>query len=269
MDPEETKAAELQQTTEQTQTAPKQEQTQQQETKVEVQGAAETKPAAAETKTEAEAKPEAKPETSDWRNAEIARLRTKLAEARQAKARVEVKQGAGETAEDFEARVEARARELATEQTTKADWDRRMNEMVAQGRSQFSATVFNERVRAIRDMVDANDPAEVQQYQTLLAAAAETGAGPAILHELGGNPGKFMELMGEQPLKMTVALTNLASELKKPAGLSEAPKPIRPIGSSGVHLEGIAPDDPEKGTRLPTKEWMAQREKQARERGLQ
>jgi len=33
--------------------------------------------------------------------------------------------------------------------------------------------------------------------------------------------------------------------------------------------EGITPDDPKRGTKLPIKDWMAQREKQARERGIQ
>lgn len=212
----------------------------------------------------------AKPDQTAWKDREIAKLRAKVAELRTEKARGEIAPlTVGETQEAYEARLEARAQELASERVTKADWDRRMNNMVAEGRAKFTAQEFNTRIGVLRGMVDKDDPAEVQQYNMVLAAAEETGEGSALLHALGGDPSQFAELLATPALKMTVKLANMASAMKRPEALSETPKPIKPLGSNGLHLEGISPDDPVKGMRIPTAEWMAQRDEQAKKRGMQ
>lgn len=214
-------------------------------------------PPAKPTEPVAESKP-------DWKMAEITRLREKLKEARKVVAPDAAPKGATETQEEFDARLETEVnRRLAARQ-----WDDRMNEIVRQGKEKFPGD-FSDRVKAIRELLDPNDPAEVAQYRTMLAAAAETGMAPEIIHTLGADPTRFREVLGEPPLKMAQTLGAIAAELKAPEPVSRAPKPVRPVGSSGLHFEEIKPDDAKSGMRLPIKEWMARREKQARANGMQ
>jgi hypothetical protein len=201
----------------------------------------------------------------DWKDSRIAELTAKLNQERAKK--VEPPKGAAESEADFNARVEARAQQLVQEKTVLGDWDRRCNEVFAEGKSQFAD--FDSRVGEIKKTVDAKDPDEVQRYNTMIAAAMETGKAAELLHELGGDIGEARRLMALPPMKLAVELAQRAAKIEALPEPSGAPKPITPIGSGGVHYEGIAPDDANRGTKLPIAQWMALREKQARERGLQ
>ena len=217
-----------------------------------------TKAAATQTTT-TETKVEPK---EDWRDARIRVLTAKLNDARKEKAAEQVQPVAGETREQLDARVEARAKELAGQ----SDWNNRCNAVAVAGRAAY--TDFAEKLRGITSLVDGNDPAEVSSYNSFLAAAMETGEAPKLIYELGANPNEAARILALSPMKMAVELTRLATP-RRPAEPSNAAKPITPVGSRGIHYEAIQPDDAERGTRLPIADWMAQREKQARERGLQ
>lgn len=234
------------------------------------QGAEPPKPAAPSAEPPKPPEPAPEQRAVDGLMSEIKRLRQKLADERKAKAAAPAAPPGGAlSAEELDARVHAKAEEIAAAKIAQADWDSKMNSIIAQGRQQFTATEFNASVKAIRDMVDSDDPIEVQRYNLFLGAAAESGAAPQIIHALGKDPVRLLEIMAEAPLKMTMTIANLAQELKKPEPLTAADRPITPLASQGIHYEAIKPDDAERGMRLPKAEWFAQREKQAKERGLQ
>lgn len=221
--------------------------------------------ASGQSQTGAAASSEA-PKT-DWRDARIAELTAKLNRERAAKAAPPPKDE-GESEADFEARVER----LATAKAAQAEWDRQCNAVAAQGRTEFSEEGFNERLGKILTVVDHQDAGEREAYNGVLQAAIETGAAHKILFSLGDNPGEVRRLMGLSPTKRAVEIAQLASKLVAGAAAepSSAPKPITPIaGGSGKHYEGIAPDNPEHGTKLPKSDWFARRQKQVEERGLQ
>lgn len=201
----------------------------------------------------------------DWKDSRIAELTAKLNQERAKK--VEPPKAEGESQAEFDARVEVRAQALAEEKSSVSAWNRQCNEVALKGREQY--TDFDTRLDGIKQAVDANDPREVQQYNTLLAAAIETGRASELLHELGADVGEARRLMALSPMKLAIELTQRAAKLEAIPDPSAAPKPIKPVGSGGVHYEGIKPDDPNRGTKLPIGEWMKQREAQARERGLQ
>lgn len=219
-----------------------------------------------EPKVEPKVEPVAKVEPkADWRDSRIAELTAKLNAAKAAK--VEPPQAAAEPDADFEARVQARAKVLADEQTTAREWNERCNQVATDGKAQFPD--FMDRMNAIRGSVNPQDAGEVAGYNEVLAAAIETGKGPQLLHELGADPGEFRRLMTLSPVKRATELTTRAIKLDAAPDPSSAPKPITPLGSRGVHYEDIKPDDPVRGTKLPKADWFAARQKQAEERGLQ
>lgn len=245
------------------------------ETKVEVKAEekpeikVESKETAPEVKVET--KPEVKPADTapvvkpDWKDSRIAELTAKLNKER---ARVaEPPKAPAESEADFNARVEARAQVLASEKAAVQSWDDQCNAVARKGKEQF--TDFDSRLWEIKRVVDANDPKEVAQYNTMLAAAIETGRAPELLHELGGDLSEARRLMALPPMKLAVELAQRAAKIEAVPEPSKLDKPIKPVGSGGVHYEGIAPDDAQRGTKLPIAIWMEQREKQARDRGLQ
>lgn len=211
------------------------------------------------------------PPTKDWKDARIAELTAKLNEAKRAVAAVPAggaapAQQPGETQAQFEARVAQAAQEIFQVST----WNQQCNAVAEQGRKEF--TDFNDRLAACHTVVNKEDPAEVQQFNEVLAAAVETGQAHKLIHQLGENPGELKKLMGLPPMKRAIDIAQRAVKLGVPPAdpdPSGAPRPITPIGSSGVHYDGVKPDDPVNGGRLPTKIWMQLREKQAQERGLQ
>lgn len=231
-------------------------------------------------KPEATTKPEATPAptpttpeapkpapTKDWKDDRIAKLTHDLNEARRAAAAPPPVQKPGESEADFNARVDAAASAKATQIAAQADWDRQCNAVADAGRKEFPD--FNERLGRIQATVNGQDPAEVATYNEVISAAIETGQGHKVLYALGADPAEYQRLMKLNPVKRAMEIGAMSQRLVNDKEPSGAPKPITPIGSSGEHYEGIKPDDPTRGTKLPLKEWMKQREEQARARGIQ
>jgi hypothetical protein len=90
-----------------------------------------------------------------------------------------------------------------------------------------------------------------------IEAAIETGEGPKVLYELAKDRDLAFKIMRMSPVKMGVEVAKVAvrvSQPPKPAPVSKAPAPIKPVKGSTT-----AEADPEK---MSTSEWMAWREKQ-------
>lgn len=212
--------------------------------------------------------PAAAPAT-DWRDRRIAELTAKLNDERRAKAAAPAGPAAGETPEQFQARVDAAANEKAAEIAALNDWNTRCNSVNDQGVKEFPD--WATRLSACRSVVNPQDGTEVAQFNAVLAAAMETGQAHKLLHSMGETPGEVKRLMALPPMKMAMEMATRAAKIgagppaPEPSG---APRPITPIGSHGAHYEGLDPSTPN-GTKLPIGEWMKQREKQAETAGIQ
>lgn len=204
----------------------------------------------------------------DWRDARIAELTAKLNDAKTAAPAEPVVPKADTASEaDFEARVAARAAVLADETVKLNEWNTRCNEVVTAGKSAFPD--FDDKLTAVKSVVNAKDRNEVLQYNEVLAAAIETGKAPELIHALGSDPGKFAELMKLSPVKRGMELAALATGLSAAPEPSNLPKPITPVGGKGAQHEEIKPDDAGRGMKLSKVEWFKRREAQAAERGIQ
>lgn len=211
----------------------------------------------------------APPKKTDWKDDRIASLTFQLNEERRTKAAATPPaQTPGETDADFARRVDEAATAKAGQMAAKVDWDRQCNIVAEQGKKEFPD--FIPRITAIRASFNQEDPNEVAMYNELVATAMETGQAHRILYALGSDPGEYQRLMQLSPVKRAMEIGTLAQKLVASPEPSGAPKPITPIvGSNGEHYEGIAPDDPKRGTKLPKAQWFKERQKQADERGLQ
>lgn len=228
-------------------------------------------PATPETPAPAAPKPpEPKP---DWRESRIAELTAKLnkeKELRQAaESRVPTTPAAQTSPGVSEAEIAARVSTEAQRLAQIAAWNEACNAVASNGGKKFSD--FNERLRAVQGVVNHQDETEAAQYAELLSAAIETGKAEDLIYSLGANPGEVTRLMRMSPVKRAVEVAMMAARLETAAAPepSSVPKPVTPLGSRGLHYDGLKPDDPANGTKLPISEWMKQREKQAEERGIQ
>jgi hypothetical protein len=156
--------------------------------------------------------------------------------------------------------AEARARELAVIH----DFNRRCDEVALAGRRVFGETQFNGQIANLQKVIDQDDPASVQNYNSFLMAAIETGEAAKLLHQLGSNLDEAQRIMGLPPTRMAVELTRLAMGPEQQ--VSGAPRPINPVGGRGASHEQISPDDPDRADHLATQEWMRRREAQLTER---
>lgn len=229
---------------------------------------AEPKPEEKPTEVKPEEKPaEGKPaETKeDWRDRRIAKLTARLKEAE-----AKPKAGEGEAkpegeapapAQPTEEQIRARIKQEAAQQ---AEWDKfneACNAAAAQGREDYGKEAFNSSIdKLTKNLVDREDKASVDAYNEFLQAALETGEAPRLLYELGQNLDEAERILSLPPIKRAVALAKLAA--REPEKISSAPKPINPIGNRGASHQHIEPDDPERGDRLTTAEWMKRREEQ-------
>lgn len=199
--------------------------------------------------------PPKEPPSQDWRDRRIAQLTARLREeqARNAQTKTETKV---ETPPGLtEADVERRAAELAATQT----FNRMCNDAAQAGRQAYPD--FDSKVNELRRLVDVNDPASVAAYNSMLAAAIETGEAPRLLHELGSDLNEASRILALPALKMGVELTRLALGGAAPGG-TRAPKPITPVRATGAPHTAIDPTDPDRSDALSTAEWMRRREAQ-------
>jgi len=211
----------------------------------------------------------------DWRDKRIAELTFKLNEEKKKHPPVAAvtppptpSQAPGESEASFNQRVA----DTAAEMVRIDSWNKQCNEVAAAGSKEF--TDFGTRLAGVRTVVNNADMAEVQAYNDVLAATFEAAEGNShkLLYSLTENPGEFRKLMEMSPTKRAVELTRKADKLGQaptepdPSG---APRPITAVSSRGLHYDGIKPDDAVNGAKLPIGQWMAEREKQAAERGIQ
>lgn len=208
---------------------------------------------------------------ADWRDSRIAELTAKLNEAKRNlhSPAVPPQLKVGESAADFESRVAEAANQRATVMHAMKEWDAQCNTVADAGVKQFGQDEFFGRYNNLKQLVNEQDADEVNVYTETLAVAMETGKGHELLYKLGAEPQEWKRLMALPPVKRAMEMAKLASKLESAPEPSGAPKPIVPVGSSGIHYDGIKPDDPKAGMKLDKKAWMEQRNKQARERGLQ
>lgn len=213
------------------------------------------------------AKPAAVPQ--DWRDRRIATLTARLREEqrRNTGAAAPARVGDGgeiSTAPASEAELDALVEQRAAERAAITEFNRQCEEVAAAGRAEYGEAEFNARIRGpqgLTSLIDPGDPQDVIRYNQLLIAAIETGEAAKLLHSLGGNLNEAARIMALSPVKMAVELTRMAA---RPVNeLSQAPKPIRPVGTGGArNHEAIDPTDSERSDRLSTAEWMRRREAQ-------
>ena len=206
------------------------------------------------------------PKILDWKDRRMAVLTARLREA-EARAK-ELAGGAKPPGPALpEAEINERAARLAREMEAQREFNRRCDETAEQGRKAFGDQPFSERVNALRQIFDPQDPKQVADYNLMLDAIIETGRGAELVHRLGGDLDEAARLLAltASPVKLGIELAKLAAPRAAPA-LSAAPKPITPIGSRGAGNEKIDPDDVERADRLSTAEWMRRREAQVAER---
>ncbi len=208
------------------------------------------------------------PPKKDWKDDRIAKLTHDLNEARRAAAAAPPPVIApGETEAQFQARVDEAANAKAGVLAAQADWDRQCNSVAELGRQEFPD--FDARIKAMNSTINPQDQAEVIAQNEIISAAIETGAAHKVLYAIGSDPAEFQRLMKLSPVKRAMELGKLAVTLVNDKPPSNLPKPIVPVNSGGVHYEGIAPDDPQKGMKLPKGQWFKMREEQARAKGIQ
>ena len=166
----------------------------------------------------------------------------------------------GLTQADVDRLAEQRARELSVIH----DFNRRCDEIALAGRQTFGEAVFNGQIANLQKIIDQDDPVSVQNYNSLLMAAIETGEGVKLLHQLGSDLDEAQRIMGLPPTRMAVELTKKA--MGPASEVSGAPRPLVPVGGRGASHEAISPDDPDRADHLGTTEWMRRREAQLAER---
>ncbi len=202
--------------------------------------------------------PPAEPPKKDWKDDRIAKLTHDLNEARRAAAATPPPEPKpGETEAQFQARVDEAANAKASVLAAQADWDRQCNSVAELGRQEFPD--FDARIKAMNSTINPQDQAEVIAQNEIISAAIETGAAHKVLYAIGGDPAEFQRLMKLSPVKRAMELGKLAVTLVNDKPPSNLPPPIVPVGSGGVHYEGIRPDDPTKGMKLPKAEWYKQK----------
>lgn len=207
-------------------------------------------------------------EVPQWAKDRIAKLTHDLNEERRTKAAAPVPEiKPGESPADFQTRVDEAATAKAVQIAAQADWDRQCNSVAELGKKEFPD--FDARLGAIIGTINNEDPGEVARYNEVIAAAIETGQAHKVIYALGADPGEYQRIMKLSPVKRAMELGNMAIKLVNDKEPSAMPKPITPINAGGVHYDGITPDDPKRGTKLPIKEWMKLRDEQAKAKGIQ
>lgn len=201
--------------------------------------------------------PEGKPK-GNWQQDRINTLYARLKEKERELAAVKAKGTEPNQQQELEAQVDELAQQKAREIAAQKEWNDRCNSVVEAGRKEFPD--FNQQVDRLKGLVDFNDRAEAQRYVSLVEAALDTGEGHRLIHALGQDLDEAARLMRLSPTKMAVELTKMA--LKPVDPVSGVPKPITPLGSRGAPHTAVEPDDPERGDRLSTAEWMRRREAQ-------
>lgn len=207
------------------------------------------------------------PPAADWKDKRLATLTAKSRAKDEALAAKDAEIAAlrAGKAVPSEQEIAAKAQQIVAE----ADFNRACNDVVAKGRTAFGETEFNERLGALRQVVDDTDPMSVAKYSQLVQVAIDTGSADKILFELGGDLNEANRLLSLPPTRMAVELTRRATAPATGATVSATPKPIKPVGARSASHTEVLPDDPERADNLTTAQWIARREAQVTEKAKQ
>ena len=201
--------------------------------------------------------------TSDWKDKRIAQLTAKLREVEKAPKALPQAPSPGVVAmpgtPEFQALVDTEVNKKAGAIAQIQAFNQACDATAAEGRKNWQD--FDSRVANLQKLIDGNNPAEVQLFNNFLLAAIETGEGPKVIYELGGDLNEAHRIIALPPIKMGVALAKLSIGQGPAREISNAPKPIKPVGSTNTNVEA-RPDDPDQGDRLSTEEWMKRRNAQ-------
>lgn len=213
--------------------------------------------AAQAAEAEGKVKPKAKAgkASEDWRDKRLAALTAKTRALEQQLAEAKAAPQA-EANPNHEAEVRAEAQRLRQVE----EFNAACNKAVEDGRAEFPD--FDAQVSNLKRVVDTTDPASQASYNQMLDAMLSTGEAPKLIYELGRDLNEANRIMGLTPARMGVELAKLAS--KTPAPVTNAPKPISPIGQRGASHTQIDPRDTSRADQLSTAEWMARRNAQVR-----
>ena len=205
---------------------------------------------------------------TDWRDREIARLRSQrdrerreLETLRAASSAPPVAVGPDANAE-FQRLVREEASKQASMIAAAEIFSRQCNEAAEAGKKTYSD--FDQKVNSLKGLVDFNDNQQATAYNTFLSAALETGEAPRLIYELGTNPDEASRIMSLGPVKMAVELAKMAA--KEPTEVSNAPRPIVPVTRANSNRNPISPDDPDRADQLSKMEWQRRRAEQVLER---
>lgn len=222
-------------------------------------------PTPAPEPTESDADPAPEPvETkpvpkTDWKDRRIAqqgeRLRNLQREIE------ELKSGGGKPLDpnaDFERRVQEAAYQQAQGIAAQQAFNARVNDAYQAGLKTFGD--FDQKVAALKGVVDWSDPAQQQAYNQFLIASLETGEAPRLIHALGSDPSEASRVLALPAVRMAIELAKMASV--ESTQVSGAPKPIIPITQTASNRTQIKPDDPDRADQLSTQEWIRRRNEQ-------
>lgn len=116
------------------------------------------------------------------------------------------------------------------------------------GKAEFGVD-FDEAVSTLRQVTDLSQHTDFLEAVTALPNAAQ------VYHHLGKNPDEAAHVLSLSPVKMAIALAQVAAKVGRPKPQSKAPAPITPVGKSAAPSSAISDD-------LPVAEWMARRQAQ-------
>lgn len=192
-----------------------------------------------EVPAEAEAAPEtpepSKPKQKPWFQTRIDELTRQKHDEKRAREALEARLAALEKPaesegpvakpEDFDKAVTARAQQIVAQEDAK----RRTNSWFEAGKKEFGAAEFNEKCNLVADIGAGDNP----EFMKLVTDPDIIPDGHKVIALLADAPEEAQRILSLEPVKMAAALTRFASSAKAPEKpLSQAPRPITPIGGS-------------------------------------
>lgn len=207
------------------------------------------------------------PSSDEWRTKKMQERIDRLTrEKSAAEAALAAKQQTGtppDPADDaaISARIDALAQTKAEVLTAQRAFDARCLEVVEQGKKTFAD--FDNSVKELIQIADMSNAKEAAQYTSFIDAIIETGEGARLIHDLASDPAEAERIFKLSPVKQGMALAKLASVETEP--VSNAPKPIVPIGNRAGTRIPIDPRDVARADTLSTAEWISRRNQQVAE----
>lgn len=197
----------------------------------------------------------------DWRENEIARLRSQLERERAKEPKAADPKPAVAPAQpdaDFESRVAT----AAEQRTQILAFNKACSDAAKSGRETYGEDFVSRLSEITSKLVDLKDPVSAMKYNLFLkdaieAADGDSGVVAKIVYELGGDLDEADRVMNLSPVKRGIELSKLSAREAKQ--ISSAPQPITPVSARGDKHETIKPSDPTRSDTLSTASWMERR----------